>query len=136
MSQISPGLRSARRAFAATALACAGFTLAGGLAVAQEPEEIIVTAPRAVHEQIGRSPSTGAPIERITLTRHVSYADLDLAKTADADELKTRVGDMAKKACKQLDSLYPLLPSDPACVRSATDGAMEQVTQAIAAATK
>lgn len=128
--------RATRWALAAVSVACLGFATAGTPALSQPMEEITVTAPRVIHEQVDRSHATGAPVERITLTRQVSYGDLDLAKTADAQELKTRVADMAKKACKQLDSLYPLLPKDPECVRKATDSGMEQADAAIAAASK
>jgi len=119
---------------AAGTLAGIGLAILAGPATAQPTEEITITAPRVVHEQVGRSPSTGAPIERISLTRQVDYSDLDLTKPADADELEKRVSDTAKEACKQLDSLYPLTPPDPTCIGKATDGGMAQAKAAIDAA--
>ena len=136
MSQTTPAFHTARRALTAATLACAGLALAGSPVLSQPMEEITVTAPRTIHEQVDRSSMTGAPIERITLTRQVSYADLDLSKTVDANMLKARIADKAIEACKQLDSLYPLLPKDSDCVTKATDGAMEQADAAIAAAGK
>jgi len=119
---------------AAGTLAGIGLAILAGPAAAQPTEEITITAPRVIHEQVGRSPSTGAAIERISLTRQVSYADLDLTKPAGAAELEKRVGDTAKEACKQLDSLYPLAPKDPTCIDKATDGGMKQAKAAIDAA--
>jgi len=115
------------------ALVAIGFAIAGGPVVAQQVSEIIVEAPRAVTQQVGRTP-TGVPVELITLTRRVSYADLHLAQSADAATLEARINATAKEACKQLDTLYPLLPSDPECVKKAVDGGMVQAKAAIAAA--
>jgi len=110
-----------------------GIAIAGGPVVAQEVSEITVVAPRPVTRVVGRT-SSGVPVELVTLTRHVSYADLDLAKSADAAALEARVNDTAKEACKQLDTLYPLRSSDPECFKKAVDGAMVQVKAAVAAA--
>lgn len=114
-------------------LAAVGFMIASGPVVAQEVREIIVEAPYVVHEKVGRT-SSGATVELVTLTRRVSYADLNLAMQADVATLNQRIDDTAKSSCKQLDSLYPLEPKDPACAKKAVDGAKAQVEAAIAAA--
>jgi len=99
-------------------------------------EEVVVVAPRLYRrEQVGRAAS-GAPIERISVTRRVSYADLDLKLHADVMELEKRVRDMAKEACEQTDTLFRLEnlePSTAECIRRTEDAAMLQVHEAIAA---
>ena len=96
--------------------------------------EITVIAPRLIRLEISRTAS-GGTVEEVSLTRHVSYADLDLSKQSDVRELEQRVGDMAKLACEQLAALYPLAaPNSPNCIRQALNGAMEQVRAATTAA--
>lgn len=109
------------------------FAMAGSAAYAQPIETITVTAPRVVQQTVttGRSP-TGTPVETTTISRAISFADLDLSKTKDAAELKMRVRNTAKDLCTELDKLYPLQPKDPDCVRKSTDRAMVQVNNAIA----
>lgn len=117
-----------------------GMLMASLPVVAQPLEEITVVAPyRAEHKVVGRSSSTGAPVELISLTRHVSYADLDLTKAIDVTVLENRVKAIAKDSCKELEKMYPELthpavPSDQNCVKTATDDGMKQVKAAAAAA--
>jgi UrcA family protein len=118
-------------------LAAAG-ALALGSAFAAEQStlpEITVEAARPTTTVVGRS-SIGAPIERIQLRHLVGYADLDLSTKSGAAALERRVNEAAATACKELDQLYPLKPSDPSCATKAADGAMSQVHTAIAAAEK
>lgn len=119
-----------------TALVGAGLVVANSAAIAQPIEEVIVTAPRTVHQTIGRSSITGAPIELISIARQVSYADLDLSKTSDANELEKRVDDTARDLCQELDKMYPLEPKDRNCVSKASDDARKQVDAAIAGKTR
>jgi len=99
-------------------------------------EEVVVVAPRLFRrEQVGRAAS-GAPIERISVTRRVSYSDLDLKLHADVMELERRVADMSKEACEQTDTLFRLEnlePSTAECIRRTQDAAMLQVREAVAA---
>ena len=96
--------------------------------------EVTVIAPRLLIRKLGRD-AVGVPTEVVSLTRHVTYADLDLRKPADAQTLEKRVDDMAKVACDQLAALYPMAaPESPDCIREATDGAMRQVHASIDAA--
>lgn len=104
--------------------------------------EVRIEASRPVVKQIGRSLTTGAPIDIVQLTRHVSYADLDLATHAGASELEARIKSTAREACRQLEQLYPIGTSEGPgteglnCVKDAIDGAMPQAKTAIAAAEK
>ncbi len=116
-------------------LAAMGGLLVGELSLAQETPQVTIEATRPVTKVVGRSSSTGAPIEETTITRKVSYADLDLASVAGANELQKRVNDTAKELCKQLDDMYPLTaPTSTDCARKSSSQAMEQVHMAIAAA--
>jgi UrcA family protein len=95
---------------------------------------IVVSAGVLTTETVGHS-AIGAPMERVTLTHHVSYADLDLESHAGVLALEQRVKDVARLACDQLDKLYPFEEkSAPECIADAVAQASGQVEQAIAAA--
>jgi len=102
-------------------------------------EEVYVVAPHEVtRKTVGRS-TIGAPIEEVTLTHRVSYADLDLTKQADIDALNARVKDSAARGCQELDQLYPAAldltsPMPKTCTEMAMDGAMPQVAEAVESA--
>ena len=119
-----------------TSLLVAGLALVGAVMAAEQPTEITITASAETKVVVGRS-AYGTPIEEVTLTRRVSYADLDLSKTAGAAELEKRVNQTAKDACKELDNRYPFEPKmADECMRSATKMAMDQVHAAVTKATK
>lgn len=83
---------------------------------------------------VGRS-TIGAPIEQATLTRRVSYADLDLTTYTGVMTLKRRVREAAREACRKLDDLYPFEERQAAtCVINAVADASQQVEGAIAGA--
>jgi UrcA family protein len=120
----------------------AGFAFCSGVATAQQgsqartQEEVIVEAPRLVRKDVGRG-DLGGKVELISLTRRVSYSDLNLAMHADVMKLEQRINDTAKEACGQLEQLYPLAdPETPNCVGQAVKGAMEQAQKVIDAAAK
>ncbi len=78
-------------------------------------------------------------LEIISVSRAVSFADLDLAKAEDRTILDSRVKQAAIDACKELDRRYPKqayvpVPIEQDCVKNATDEAMIQVNELIAAA--
>ena len=114
--------------------------MTGTAIAAEELDEITVTAARAGHEAIdktvvGRSSSTGAPIEHLTLTWSVAYTDLDLGTQSGANVLEKRIHTRAEAVCRELDRLLPLVPDDRAsCVKGAVEGAMSQAHRVIAAA--
>ena len=113
--------------------------LAAGLcftaaAFAEDLPTITIGAGVMTKTNIGTS-SSGIPLEEVTVTHRVSYADLDLATTAGAAELKSRVQETARAACKQLDELYPLEAKNAReCTRAAIAKASPQVENAIAGA--
>ena len=124
-----PSKPRAKFALFAVGLIAGGTFLTSPPATAAQDDEITVMAPRGiVREKVGRS-ALGAPIEEISLTRRVSFADLDLHRRADVNELERRVKLTAKAACDQLTRLYPLdqSPSDRDCKADAVKGGMQQV---------
>ena len=112
-----------------------------GSQTSEGSEEITVTAPRLVQRKIVGRSMIGAPIEVISLSRKVSYADLDLTTPEGWAELRKRISDTARAACKQLDTMYPdsdlfqATPSDQNCAKTATKDAMDLTDQIIAAST-
>lgn len=113
-----------------------GSMLTSGPALGQEqakaPEEITVQAPRLIREQ---STLSGGKTELISLTRRVSYADLDLTKHKDVMMLEQRIKDTAREACTALAKMYPNADaSNPDCMRQAEKGAMDQANSVVAAA--
>ena len=119
--------------FAPVAL-IAGLVFSAAAGATEPLTTITVTAGIETRTVVGRT-DLGAPIEQVTLTRHVSYSDLDLATHSGASELKKRVAETARMACKQLDELYPLdEKQEPQCYREALAAASQRVDEAIAAA--
>jgi UrcA family protein len=115
------------------ALLVAGMCI-GTAALADNLPTINIQASVVSKKIIGMS-SSGVPTEEVTVTRRVSYADLDLKTYSGAQALKQRVKEAAKLACKQIDKLYPLEQSDtPNCIKESVVEADRQVDEAIAAA--
>ncbi len=88
-------------------------------------------------EVVDRSRSTNAPVELVTLTRHTSYADLNLSTHSGATELRRRVESTAKAACQELDELFPMTrtaDTSQACLLQAVNGAAGQIQAAVDAA--
>jgi UrcA family protein len=125
-----------------TILMCAaGGALAAALmsttAIAQKTEEVTVEASRIVTKTVGHNPTTGAPIDKVTLSYGVSYVGLDLASHAGATELEKRVKDAAQKACKEIGRQYPdSTPADEQCATAASKKAMVKVQELVNAAGK
>src|SRR5687768_9010154 len=101
---------------AALGASLCGFVSASSSAVAQgvsppseASEEVIVRAPYVVRrEPLARAgaPSNFSNPELISLSRGVSYADLDLSKAQGVAELETRVRTTARDVCQELNSRY------------------------------
>lgn len=117
------------------AILAAGLCLTAS-AFADELPTITIGAGVMTRTPLGTS-SSGVPLEEITVTHRVSYADLDLATQAGAAELKRRVEATARAACRQLDELYPLEAKNiRECTRISLAKASPQVENAIAGAAK
>ena len=137
---MSPRLKLSIVSAAFFALAATGLIIEADPAVAQgakeEMEEIVLEAPfirRAERVAIGASKA-----EVIELRRRVSYADLDLRKSADVTELKTRIEKTATESCEKLSEMFRLDRMDKdeiqRCIDMAVDGTEDELQAAIAAA--
>ena len=115
----------------------AGLVLAGGTAFAADlptiPElhELIVVIPSPVHRTVVGRADNGGPIEELSLSRVVTYGDLDLNALRDFLTLNARVADAARLACRELAEARPLAHVDEfACARDAAHNARKQVRDA------
>jgi UrcA family protein len=69
---------------------------------------LTIVAPKVVRrETTGAKAFADAPIEVLSLSRTVSFADLDLSTEAGAVELKKRIMYGALAACDDLEAQYP-----------------------------
>jgi UrcA family protein len=101
-------------------------------------EEVIVTAPRLrFREENGSGPrSLDLPPEKVSLSKAVSYRDLDLTTWDGADRLRARVVRAAHHVCAQLRDAYPFeqISTSNRCYRDAVDNALIRADEAIATA--
>jgi len=101
-------------------------------------EEIVEVAAPVVHRQVERKGALHRKTETVTLSRPVSYADLDLSKHVDVIVLKNRIEITAKESCEQLSNMSTLHRSSlleiRRCTKRAIASAEEEVKAAIAAA--
>jgi UrcA family protein len=125
---------------AIAAVAYAVMCSVGGAAQSDEdqmPQITVQAHQKVTTKQVGIS-YTGIPIEEVQLSRHVGYGDLDLSSPEGKAALDQRIKETAKKACDQLNSLYPLEQWSnediQTCVDRAIDGAVTQEKTIIAAA--
>lgn len=115
----------------------AAMVLIAGGAIAQELQEIEVTAFRHVTAKPAGRGTSGIPITDLSLDYHVSLEDLDLSTRSGADAAAKRVGLAANRACKEIGRQYPnATPSDKECAKVASDKAMVTLNQMVAAAEK
>jgi len=113
----------------------AAFLLIGGMAGADNIEEVKVQASRAVETKIVGQTDRMVPIREISLSYGVSLKDVDLTSGAGVAEAEKRVHDAALAACKEISRQYPAArPDDPKCAKTAADEAMATVQNLIAAA--
>ena len=118
-----------------------GIVSASSPAFAQQAnEQVIITSPYVVRQApapANRAAGLRNP-ELVSVTRAVSYADLDLSKAAGVTELQTRVRNTAKDVCQELFTRFPkgqyIYPVTD-CVKKATDDGLEAVKQIAAVAT-
>ncbi len=124
------------RPFIRLAAAAVSVGLLGVAAGAEPMQEVTVQAARVVEKPAGQS-STGVSIVDAALSYGVSYADLNLSKHDDVVTLQTRIKGAAKKACSELDRLYPISvgqKSNAECIKAAEDKALARVEELAAAA--
>jgi UrcA family protein len=124
-----------KRMFVGIALGLLASVAFAGQASAQQIEGVNVEASRIVKERIGTTADNLTPINSVSLSYKVSYADLDLATSAGAKALEERVKAASLAACKEITRLYPnASPDDSACAKKAATEAMVKVRELVAAA--
>jgi len=148
MNTFASVFRSKLDAIAMVGAVVGGMILSSHPAPAQETpaasapvtQEVTVVAPEVVRETVRQNGVKGGPIEMLSLSRGVNYADLDLTTQAGVAEFQKRISDTARAACKQIEDEYPtqryvLVPANQDCVGTAIKGAAPQASEIIAAAT-
>mgnify|MGYP001565668631 CR=1 FL=1 len=104
---------------------------------AQAMEEITVEASPIVKETKGDAASPAPGYYKVMMSSRVSYADLDLAKPADAATLESRINQAATDVCAGLGKAYPdSAPNTKECAKRATEKAMVDARKVIAKAGK
>ena len=115
------------------ALLAGGFALAVSPAMAQQfggPESVIVTAPRPYMGS--ENTYLNGPLEKVSMTGTVTYADLDLRTFDGARELRHRVRDTARNICGNLAQFYEVRQAPgTSCYRTAVENGMIQANEAI-----
>lgn len=107
----------------------------GTLVLADNKLPTITISASVISKKVISTSNIGIPTEEVSVTRRVSYADLDLGTYAGAMMLKQRVRKAAELSCKQIDELYPLeQPNAPSCISDAVAAANPQVESVITAA--
>lgn len=107
-------------------------------------ETVTVYAPYVVKRQVinpmmSKGSSTG--LEMVSITRSVSFADLDLSDPGQAKQLESRVDIAAHDACREIEKKFPRsqyrpVPEDQNCAGNAKLAAMIAVRALEAAASK
>lgn len=110
------------------AAAALGIALSGPAPADTGSDVVIVTqAPRL---------GPGAGDQIVSLTRRVSYADLDLSTYSGAKQLEERVHEVANTLCGELErrsASFPNAVARQACIKGAVADGMEHVRAAVAA---
>ncbi len=110
----------------------------------EEIEQVIVRSPYIVRRE--PLPRTGAPSayrnpELLSVSRAVSYADLNLSTRSGVAELESRSRTTARQVCDELNARYPKTGSqyvyaNTDCVKQASDDAMVAIRQISAVASR
>jgi UrcA family protein len=142
--RLKPGLIAMLAAVAGGIAIPASFALAQGSAAAAPPAQptagsLTVVAPRVLRGHAGPAWAQGAPIEVVSLSKTVNFADLDLTTSVGADEFKKRIMYAALDACDQLEAEYPsnryvLVPATQNCPDTTATQALIVAKEIIAAA--
>lgn len=111
----------------------AGALSQGAAGQSSGAQEISVVAPH-VSVSLDRKRDAGQQRVRIyTVTRRVSFADLNLREETDGERLRERIRDAARYGCDAISKKHPHVQDD-SCFGAAVDTAMIQANQLIAAA--
>jgi UrcA family protein len=117
-------------------LAAGAISVLGTVAFAQNVDtdklqpSVTVQAPRVVQHQSAGINGYGMSVEKLSLTRRFSYADLNLDTPEGKAALRARIRITAREACQELSSRYPSamwVDDMQTCVRNALFTWMPQV---------
>lgn len=97
----------------------------------QAPSDLVVHAERPF-VTVSRRGDSSLPVTQYEVQYRVSYADLDLSKTADANTLRERVREAARSACQDIQDVGHFKEPDPGCATRAESQGMAQVDAAVA----
>lgn len=128
-----------RRILQAKVIAALAAALVSGGALAQQLEGITVRAQLSHVDkvEVGRSTANGTPGTYLSVSHRVSSAGLDLATSEGIAEMENRVRAAAVHGCHeigmQLASPRNAEPSEWDCAKLATEEAMAQVRELVAA---
>lgn len=100
-------------------------------------EIVVVRAP--IERRTVETSGPGRPeTEIIELSRQVSFADLDLTRHMDVEQLRGRIRETAERACERLNEMFPVtregVQGTARCVKRAVADAEKQLEAAIEAA--
>jgi UrcA family protein len=101
-----------------------------------ESKELTVIAPEVERKVTGQTGHHRYDVVVLSTTSKVSYADLDLSKPGDAAQLKKRIEDAGREACRRIDHASPtgkVYSTPPGCWANATGEPLaiaEQLTKA------
>ena len=99
-------------------------------------EEIVVVRAPIERRTIDTAGPGRPQTEVIELSRQVSFADLDLARHKDVEQLRGRIQKTAEQACERLNQMFPVtregVQGTARCVKRAVADAEKQLEAAIA----
>ena len=118
----------------ATGLAALLLALAGSATPTEQLPGVTIQGSRVTEAKSPvQHPGTPA-VQTVSLTRTVSYADVDISTASGAKELNSRIADTAQALCDELDRMT--FVRDSACVTRAVKKADKLAEQAVMAAEK
>lgn len=138
---LAPGILAMASALAGSSVAQPAKTQSQEFEEAQY-ETVTVYAPYVVKRQVVNSmmsKKSATGLEMVSISRSVSFADLDLADPGQAKQLESRVDIAAHDACRELEKKFPKsqyrpVPEDQNCAGNAKAAAMIAVRALEAAA--
>jgi UrcA family protein len=114
---------------AALLLAQGGIAMAGDITITPN-QKITMKGPYIITQQAGQA-FGDSPL--VSVSRRVSYADIDLTTQSGYAVMKTRIAGAAKEVCRELDRRLPSDASDNReCVRTAAQNALRTVNVVVA----
>jgi UrcA family protein len=78
------------------------------LAATDATEEVTVDSPYTIRQQVlPRTSQREMAARQTSISREISFADLDFSKQADVDIMRQRIRQAARETCDELDRRFP-----------------------------